>query len=465
MARLVIVSNRVAQPRGGARAGGLEVALRDALTQRGGMWFGWSGEISSEVGEAPKMVRAGRVQYATLNLSSAEHDGFYTGFSNSTLWPLFHYRIGLIDFHRSAFRAYRQVNARFAAALAPLLRPDDVVWVHDYHFIPLGAELRALGLRNRIGFFLHIPFPAKEVLAALPAHEQLVEALCSYDLIGFQTAGDLGAFTRFVTDEGAGTFDPGSGKVRAYGRTTRAAAYPIGIDTEAFAGLAEAEAGSEETTRLRSSLAGRSLIMGVDRLDHSKGLPHRFEAFHELLGGYPDNRGKVTFLQVAPISRGEVAQYRALRRQLEALAGRINGKYAEFDWVPIRYLNRPLPRQTLAGFYRAACVGLVTPLRDGMNLVAKEYVAAQNPANPGVLILSRFAGAACELPQALIVNPFDVDQVAAALNRALNMPQAERIARWEAMMDSLRGNTVGVWCENFLRDLGRDEAASPEVAA
>lgn len=465
MGRLVIVSNRVAQPRGGARAGGLEVALRDALTQRGGMWFGWSGEISSDIDEAPKMVRAGRVQYATLNLSPDEHDGFYTGFSNSTLWPLFHYRIGLIDFHRSAFRAYRQVNARFAAALAPLLRPDDVVWVHDYHFMPLAAELRALGLRNRIGFFLHIPFPAKEVLAALPAHEQLVEALCSYDLIGFQTAGDLGAFARFITDEATGTFDPESGRMRAYGRETRAAAYPIGIDTEAFAALAEGEAGSEETGRLHSSLAGRSLIMGVDRLDHSKGLPHRFEAFHELLGSYPDNRGKVTFLQVAPISRGEVAQYRALRRQLEALAGRINGKYAEFDWVPIRYLNRPLPRQTLAGFYRTARVGLVTPLRDGMNLVAKEYVAAQDPADPGVLILSRFAGAACELPQALIVNPFDVDQVAAALNRALNMPQAERIARWEAMMDSLRGNTVGVWCENFLRDLGRGELVSPEEAA
>jgi len=443
----------------------LEVALREALAQRGGMWFGWSGEVSEEPESGPKMVRSGRVQYATLNLSTEEHEGFYTGFSNSTLWPLFHYRIGLIDFHRSAFRAYRRVNARFAAALAPLLQPDDVVWVHDYHFIPLGSELRALGLRNRVGFFLHIPFPAKEVLAALPAHEQLVEALCAYDLIGFQTAGDLGAFTRFVADEGGGSVDPENGIISAYGRITRAAAYPIGIETEAFAALAATEARSEEAERLRSSLAGRSLIMGVDRLDHSKGLPHRFEAFHELLGSYPDNRGQVTFLQVAPISRGEVAQYRALRRQLEALAGRINGKFAEFDWMPIRYLNRPLPRQTLAGFYRLARVGLVTPLRDGMNLVAKEFVAAQDPADPGVLILSRFAGAAFELSQALIVNPFDVDQVAAALNRALKMPLAERVGRWEAMMENLRTNTIGVWCESFLDDLAAIPLAGPEEAA
>ncbi len=465
MGRLVVVSNRVAQPRGGARAGGLEVALREALTQRGGMWFGWSGEVSADEAQPPRTIRAGRVQYTTLNLSPEEHAGFYTGFSNSTLWPLFHYRIGLIDFHRSAFRTYRKVNARFAAALAPLLRPDDVIWVHDYHFIPLGAELRALGIRNRIGFFLHIPFPAKEVLAALPAHEHLVEAMCSYDLVGFQTEGDVEAFCRFVRDEGNGRIDPLTGEVEAYGRSVRAGAYPIGIDTEAFAALAKDEAVSEEAERLRASLAGRKLIMGVDRLDHSKGLPHRFEAFHELLGSFPENRGNVTFLQVAPISRGEVAQYRALRRQLEALAGRINGKYAEFDWVPIRYLNRPLARQTLAGFYRAARVGLVTPLRDGMNLVAKEYVAAQDPSDPGALILSRFAGAACELPQALIVNPFDVDQVAGALNRALNMPLSERVARWRGMMDALRSNNIGVWRENFLRDLADRAVASPEAAA
>ncbi|WP_119421624.1 alpha,alpha-trehalose-phosphate synthase (UDP-forming) [Desertibaculum subflavum] len=460
MARLVIVSNRVALPRErGARAGGLAVALREALAKHGGLWFGWSGETSAEASDTPRVLRTPQGAYATLDLSEAEHAGFYVGFANSTLWPLFHYRLGLIDFRRAAFEAYLGVNRRFAAALAPMVEPDDLVWVHDYHFIPMATKLRKLGLRNRIGFFLHIPFPAKEVLTALPGHERLVADLCAYDLVGFQTQGDVEAFQGYIASEAGGRV--GDGWVEAFGRRLRVGAFPIGIDAEAFAEAAVKAAASEETQRLKDSLAGRRLMIGVDRLDHSKGLPKRFEAFQELLGTHPEHRGKVTFMQIAPISRGEVAQYRTLRRELEGLAGRINGKYAEFDWAPVRYLNRAFVRTTLAGFYRFACVGLVTPLRDGMNLVAKEYVAAQDPADPGVLILSRFAGAARELDGALIVNPFDIDQLAAAMHRALRMPLDERRARWSGMMDIVRRHDITHWRETFMAAL----IAAPPVSS
>ncbi|HYD98107.1 MAG TPA: alpha,alpha-trehalose-phosphate synthase (UDP-forming) [Alphaproteobacteria bacterium] len=449
MSRLVVVSNRVSLPKEkGARAGGLAVAMREALQKQGGLWFGWSGETGESNAE-PKVMSQGNIDYAVIDLSKDEYEDFYLGFANSTLWPLFHYRLGLVEFSRKTWQGYSRVNNAFALALQPLLRPDDIVWVHDYHLIPLATELRRMGVRNRIGFFLHTPFPTGEVLVALPVADAIARGLMDYDLIGFQTENDRRALADYIVNEAGGEALP-DGTLAAYGRTARAAAFPISIDTADMIRTARQAAKSADARRLVESLAGRALIIGVDRLDYSKGLPNRFEAFRTLLTDYEDQRGRATFMQIAPPSRTEVARYRALRRELEALAGHVNGRFAEFDWVPIRYINKSFNRQQLAGFYRHARIGLVTPLRDGMNLVAKEYVAAQDGDDPGVLVLSRFAGAARELDAALIVNPYDNDQVAQALHRGLTMSLPERRERWERCLAVLKRNTISTWREAFL---------------
>ncbi|MGE0717949.1 MAG: trehalose-6-phosphate synthase [Alphaproteobacteria bacterium] len=460
MARLVIVSNRTAAPRErGAKAGGLEVGLREALSREGGLWFGWSGELAEEPSPAPKLQQVGNVCFATIDLTPQDHADHYARYANAALWPLCHYRLGLIDFSRSSFEGYLRVNRLFAERLAPLLRPDDIVWVHDYHFFTVAASLRALGVRNPLGFFLHIPFPAPEVLTALPRHRRLIGDLCEFDLIGFQTDRDTLAFRSYIEREAGGTV-AADGTFAAFGRRGRVGDFPIGIDTAGFVRMAEAAATSVQTRRLRESLGDRRLVIGVDRLDYSKGLPQRLEAYHTMLERYGEHRGRTTYMQIAPISRGEVEEYRNLRRELEGAVGRINGRFAEFDWSPVRYLNKAFPRQALAGFYRSAAVGLVTPLRDGMNLVAKEYVAAQNPADPGVLVLSRFAGASRALPQALTVNPYDTEEIADAMHVALTMSLEDRRGRWEGMMEELRHNTVRRWCDSFVQSLSAAGAIS-----
>jgi trehalose 6-phosphate synthase len=448
----VIVSNRISLPREQNRAGGLAVAVRDVLRRHGGIWFGWSGDVVAETSAAPSIKMQGRVAYATFDLGTVDHAEYYNGFANSTLWPLFHYRLGLVEFRRRDFDGYLRVNTRISQYLAPLIKPEDLIWIHDYHLIPLGAELRKLGINNRIGFFLHTPFPGIGVFEALPRYEMLLQALCAYDVIGFQTDTDLRSFRHCITTFADGALLEGD-LLSAFGRIARASAFPIGIDTDAFVAMAAAAAGAEDTVRLKDSLAGRHLIIGVDRLDYSKGIPQRFAAFAQLLSDRPEHRSHATLMQIAPTSRGEVAQYRALRHELEGAAGRINSKFAEFDWTPIRYLTKGFRRHTLAGFYRLARIGLVTPMRDGMNLVAKEYVAAQDPADPGVLVLSKFAGAARELTSALVVNPLDVDEISAALHAALAMPHDERSARWNEMMSIVRKNTVQAWHEAFLAAL------------
>lgn len=453
MEKLIIVSNRVVRPRQrGARAGGLAVGVGYILRRHGGLWFGWSGEVVAETMTIPRIVNAGKTTYATLDLGRLDYQQFYSGFANGTLWPLFHYRLGMLEFHRDEFEGYRRVNARLAQTLAPLVGNEDLIWVHDYQLIPFGAELRRLGLKNRIGFFFHTPFPAASVMELLPRHEVLVEALGRYDLVGFQTERDLQAFHDYLLTKAGGNISR-EGVVTALGSTFLAGVFRIAIDTASVARMAATAAHSPDTERLKKSLAGRRLIIGVDRLDVSKGLPNRFEAFERLLANRPEHRARVTLLQVAPRSRTEVASYRELGRLLAQSAGRINGAYAEYDWVPIRYLNKTLSPKTLAGFFRLSRIGLVTPLRDGMNLVAKENVAAQDGTDPGVLILSRFAGAASELEGALIVNPFDIDHIAAAIHEGLLMPLDERRARWESMMSVLRRNTVSTWCDGFIRSL------------
>jgi trehalose 6-phosphate synthase len=450
MARLVVVSNRTPNPHQHLpAAGGLAVAVADAMVP-GSLWFGWSGRRGPTTN--PEMVEADGITYATINLEEAEYRLFYAGFANGALWPLLHFRLGLVDFRREDYEAYYAANRRFAAALAPLLRPDDLVWIHDYHLFPLGAELRRLGVTNRIGFFLHTPFVPPAVFAALPRAEHLLRDLCACDVVGFHTEGYRNDFlecVRHMLDvmpdfEGRFTFE---------GREVRAIVAPVGIDANRFTADAIRASRRAEAKRLRESMGDRALVIGVDRLDYSKGLPQRFIAFGRLLANFPQHRRVVSFLQVAARSREDVGDYQRLRRELDRMAGDTNGRYSEFDWTPLRYMTRTLKRSTLSGFFRIARLGIVTPLRDGMNLVAKEYVAAQNPSDPGVLILSRFAGAADELKEALIVNPFDPDEIAEALHAGLIMDLAERRDRHQALLERVRQGTAQRFCEIFMAAL------------
>ena len=446
-----MVSNRVALP-GEARAGGLAIALKAAIEEAGGLWFGWSGRVAAESGHTHEVI-AGNIRYITIDLSEQDRDDYYHGFANRTLWPLLHFRMDLVDYSREMYAGYRRVNALFAEKLAPLLQDDDIVWVHDYHLIPLAQLLRERGSRCRLGFFLHVPMPSSDLLAALPDHRRLFEGLSAYDLVGFQTERDLERFQDYVRLFGRGRVVEHGVLETAQGRRLRAGAFPISIDTAHISQLAERSATKASAKRLSASLSGRSLAIGVDRLDYSKGLPERFRAFERYLQRHPEQRGRMTFLQIAPVSRGEVPEYRTLRLELERLAGHINGTHAEADWTPVRYVNRNYPHASLTGFFRLARVALVTPLRDGMNLVAKEFVAAQDGEDPGVLVLSSFAGAARELPQSLLVNPYDLDGVADAIAAAVAMPLEERRERWQAMMDQLRHHDITAWRQHFLATL------------
>lgn len=448
--RLVVVSNRVGPIAAGkVSQGGLAVALRAALERHGGLWFGFSGSVSESPSATPTLEADGNITAATLDLTRRDFDEYYIGYANRVLWPLFHYRPSLVGFSRRDLAGYLRVNQLFARALQPMLAPEDLVWVHDYHLIPFAEELRRLGSAHAIGFFLHTPFPAAELLRLLPNHRDLVAALCAYDLIGFQTTSDLQGFVDYILRSGGGE-DLGGGRFRAFGRRFRAAVFPVGIDVDVVAAQAQAAHNSRTTRRLRDSIRERALIIGVDRLDYSKGLQARFAAYSHLIEHYRQVRGRTVFLQIAPPSRSDVPEYREIRRALEGAAGNINGRYAEFDWTPLRYLNKTFPHRVLTGFLRAARIGLVTPFRDGMNLVAKEYIASQQPEDPGMLVLSCLAGAADELREAIIVNPYDREEVAEAIWRGLEMPRDERRARWEAMMKTLRRNDANAWRRNFV---------------
>ncbi|HEX5488800.1 MAG TPA: trehalose-6-phosphate synthase [Rhodanobacteraceae bacterium] len=450
MSRLVVVSNRVAQPRE-TRAGGLAAAMRAALKETGGVWFGWSGKLVAAPARQLHRESAGVIDYALLDLTREEYDAYYLGFSNRTLWPLLHFQPTVMQYSRAQYAGYRAVNALFAKKLAPLLRDDDRIWIHDYHLIPLAAELRALGIGARIGFFLHIPLPPPELLVNLPCHEDLMMTLGAYDLIGVQVEDDADALFRYFLGA-PGTHRAGD-FVEIDGRRTRIAAFPISIDTTEVARQSLNALGKAPLRKLRASLDRRKLAVGVDRLDYSKGLPRRFAAFGRFLAEHREWRSRVSYLQIAPPSREEVPEYRELRSKLERFTGATNGRYAEPDWVPIRYVNRSFAQTTLAGFYRIAQLALVTPLRDGMNLVAKEFIAAQPPDDPGALVLSRFAGAARELPQAILVNPYDPEGLVEGIERGLTMPQEERRERWHAMFEHVSVHDIAAWRRDFLAAL------------
>jgi trehalose 6-phosphate synthase len=458
MARLIVVSNRVALPDQVSPTGGLAVGVLAALMGAdGGIWFGWSGKTQEVPSSEPVEVERDGIRFITVDLPTASFDAYYDGFCNSSLWPLHHYFPGAFRYDAAEFQAYLDVNCHFAQLLSKLIKKDDLIWIHDYQLIPLGRMLRDAGIENRIGFFLHIPYPNIAVLRLLPPYADLVRDLCRYDLVGFQTNEDLDGFLSAVRAvfPGHALTDQDSASLPGNVRT---GVFPIGVNVEVIARQAKsAEEEDEQVRRLEHSLLGRQLLLGVDRLDYSKGLKERFNSYQALLESTPELQGNVTFIQIAPLSRINVAAYADIRDTLERTAGHINGKFADADWTPIRYLNKDFSHQTLSGFLRMADVAVVTPLRDGMNLVAKEFVAAQDPESPGVLVLSSLAGAAQELSGgALLVNPYDKIAVAQALKQALAMPLENRRARHERMLEALHKNSIAQWHETFVAALQKD---------
>ncbi len=458
MTRIVAISNRTAGE-AASRAGGLAVAVWEALKASGGSWIGWSGDTVEEQPRGATTFNDEGVEFVLTDLTQEEFNGYYITYANRNIWPIFHYRVDLAHFDSEAFDAYAGVNQRIARLARPRIKDGDVVWVHDYHFLLLGDCLRREGWRGPIGFFLHIPFPAPEIFRALPEHAQIARAMCEYDVIGFQTERDTSNFIRYLTED-HGAAELGEGRVKVLNRTLTIKTYPIGIDAEDFAELAVSEKAQDAATRIGRFLGGRSFAIGVDRIDYSKGLPERFEAVGKLFDAHPDVRGALSVTQIAPPSRSKVEEYQELRLQLDQLAGRINGDYGDLDWIPLRYLARSFDRAELAGLFRIAQVGLVTPLRDGMNLVAKEFVMAQDEADPGVLILSEFAGSAERLRGAIVVNPHNAAAVAEAMHYALTMPLDQRVERWRELRETIVAEDIDWWRGNFLNDLTR----APEAA-
>jgi trehalose 6-phosphate synthase len=463
---VVVVSNRVARVSAGEpMTGGLASALLPAVKSFGAVWVGSSGKFQKpQDRDALASIEAlGCGALATVDLPEAHYANYYEGYSNSALWPVLHSRTDLLKCGKAHYASYREVNRYMARALLRFAKPDSRFWVQDYHFLALGEELRKLNIRQPIGFFLHTPWPDRATIVALPQHRELVSAMLAYDLVGFQTQEDCTSFIAYVEAEFGlscvdGTFDTKYGQCRV-------ANFPIGIDADEFAEFARQASDHVEVQRLTQSLRGRKLLIGVDRVDYSKGLINRFKTFDRMLVENPKLKRSVQFLQIAVPSRSAIDSYSELQDKLAYQAGKINGRHGEVDWTPIRYLNKGFIQSTLAGFYRAATVGLVTPFHDGMNLVAKEYVAAQNPENPGVLVLSEFAGAARELDTAVLVNPHDIDGTAQKLASAIAMPLSERTERWTAMMKSLRRSSIHVWFSDFMNALDHTRTAPANAQA
>jgi trehalose 6-phosphate synthase len=463
---LVVVSNRIT--RGNANepiTGGLAAALLPIVEKSGAIWVGSSGRVRDGVQKEPfaEVEALGSGALAMLDLPAAHYGGYYEGFANSALWPALHSRADLIRVSQGDYLSYREVNAFMARALLRFRKADTAFWIQDYHFLVLGAELRDLGVTQPIGFFLHTPWPARDVIEGVPHHRELVEAMLAYDLIGFQTDDDCENFASYLTSTLGLVVDDGVVMSRQHG-TTRIAVFPIGIDVEKFARQATKAVSHPDVSRLRRSLNGEKLAIGVDRLDYSKGLVNRINAFDRMWTTHPSMARTVSLLQIATPSRGAIEAYGNLQSELAKLVSDVNGRHGEVDWTPIRYLNKGFSQTVLAGLYRTAQVGVVTPLHDGMNLVAKEYVAAQNPDDPGVLVLSKFAGAANELDTALLVNPHDIDGMARTIAVALSMPFPERRMRWEAMMAKLRRRSIQQWFTSFVEALETARAAREATA-
>jgi trehalose 6-phosphate synthase/phosphatase len=462
--QLVVVSNRLPvtlckneagewQARPGS--GGLITALAPVLRSRGGVWIGWPG-VSQEIplnGQLNSAAREVGCTFVPVMLSEDEKRHYYLGFSNETLWPLFHDLQSYCKFDAATWEVYQKVNRRFAEATAESSVGSDFLWVHDYHLLLLAKELRHMGISRQTGFFLHTPFPSADIFARLPWHSQILKAMLEYDLVGFQTMRDKHNFIHCAETllKGIRLSDvSGIDIVILPEHETRVGVFPISIDFDEFSrGASEADV-AERVAQLHSTNWGRQIILGVDRLDYSKGIPLRLRAFKDTLKLFPDLRGKVTLIQIVVPSREDIADYQKLKAEIEGLVSEINGSFAEPGWAPVQYLFRSVPRTELLAYYRAARVALVTPLKDGMNLVAKEYCAANIDEN-GVLILSEFAGAAAQLRRnALLVNPYDTEAVARTIHRALCMGSDERRQRMHRLRYLIRRRDIYWWAERFL---------------
>ncbi|TQS71291.1 trehalose-6-phosphate synthase [Rhodobacteraceae bacterium] len=446
--RLICVSNRI--PSGPNPSGGLVVALHDTLLETGGIWIGTSGKLAETAGNALHEVEGGPFRRMAFDLTEQEQENYYFGFSNQVLWPLFHGRTDLMEIHAEYLSAYKDVNRRLAKMLIDVIEPDDRIWVHDYHLLPLALYLRQAGAKNRIGFFLHTPFPTPLALQAMPNAPEVCEWLSNYEVVGMQAERDARACIASMIELGGGE-ELAGGFVQLNNRQCRIAAFPVAIDATEFRTLAESEVDKLPRGIVKPE---RRLMIGVDRLDYTKGVPQRFKAFGEFLERHEEWHRHVSMLQISPPTREGVEAYDNIREETELLSGQINGRYADIQWAPIRFINRPVPRETLAGLYRASDVALVTPLMDGMNLVAKEFIAAQDPADPGVLILSQFAGAAEQMPDAVIVNPHDTEQMATAIMTSLAMPLVDRKRRHAALMETIVKKDVSWWSKGFRTALG-----------
>ncbi|HQG32017.1 MAG TPA: trehalose-6-phosphate synthase [Deltaproteobacteria bacterium] len=467
--RLVVVSNRlpIVLNRTGARewkirpgSGGLVTAMGPVLRHRGGLWIGWLGIPENDCPSDEYLrdiISAGTDQsgYSLrhINLCKEEIDKYYYGFSNETLWPLFHDLFTHCKFDQGCWDAYQRVNRKFAEEVIRHTDHDDYIWVHDYQLILVARELRRLGFDRQVGFFLHIPFPPLDIFLKLPWRFQVLDALLEYDLIGFQTARDRKNFigcVRALTDYQV----TGRGHVNSIHTDERpvlVGAFPISIDYREFNDFAKTQEVADEAWIIHANLPGRQIILGIDRLDYTKGISHRLLAFENALARYPDMRRRVTLLQVVVPSRRNVEEYEKLKQEVERLVGEINGKYTEVGWTPVHYIFRSIDRQELAAYYRTCEIALITPLKDGMNLVAKEYCASNIEEN-GVLILSEFAGAAAQLyPNALIVNPYDLEGVADAIYKAFTMPQDTRRMMMRRLRASIQRNDIVKWVNSFLK--------------
>ncbi|MFT3731259.1 MAG: trehalose-6-phosphate synthase [Hyphomicrobium sp.] len=465
MTRLVMVSNRVIDFNAAQQAGGVGVAIYNTLERHSGFWFGWDGRSDETGSPEPKSVTVGGHTTVTEALTEADYNEYYLGYSNSVLWPVFHNRLDLAQFEAGYYARYVEVNARFARHLAPLIQPDDVIWVHDYHLVPMAMELRKLGIDNPIGFFLHIPVGPAQALLAIPENQQIARALGAYDLIGLQTQSDVRNLIDFLQQSVYGRLLP-SGRIRVFDSELEIGCFPVGIDPNDFAfgpGEEEALAANDQSEINR--------IIGIDRLDYTKGLPQKFKAYGKFLEEFPEYRRRIVLSQFAPPTRESVEAYADIKAELESLAGSINGRYGELDWVPINYIHRTIPRGELRDIYRTSRIGLVTPLLDGMNLVAKEYIASQDPKDPGVLILSKFAGSAEQLSDTLLVNPYDLNDIAQCLKLALDMPLSERRSRYDALIKIVRKHDADAWGRSYFaalvkaghRRAGRSSKPLPEM--
>ena len=465
--RMIVVSTRLPvalhkDSNGGWQAspgsGGLITALSPVLRNSGGIWIGWPGTCEA-VSLAGQLHSAGQkvgCSFMPVSLSEDEMKHYYLGFSNESLWPLFHDLTSYCNFDSEKWRIYQQVNRKFAGVAAGNLREGDLLWVHDYHLFMLARELHNFGISPQIGFFLHTPFPSADIFGALPWRKEILEAMLEYDLIGFQTLRDKNNFIQFAETylQCISVSDiSGLDLIILPEREAGVGVFPISIDFEEFAGEAAQRPVADRVNELHRSNLGRHIILGVDRLDYSKGIPLRLEAYREAIRNFPDLKKKVTMIQIVVPSREDIESYQKLKSEIERMVKEINDDFSHADWQPVEYHYHSIPREELLAYYRAASIALITPIKDGMNLVAKEFCAANVDEN-GVLILSEFAGTASQFnSSAILVNPYDSEAVARAIRQAVYMKSGERKQRMRKLRNNVRSEDIYWWADRFLKQI------------